>query len=35
VLATRILGELESGQAPKGDHDSSTNRLIEMYRAKK
>jgi glucose-6-phosphate isomerase len=35
VLATRILGELESDQAPKGDHDSSTNRLIEMYRAKK
>jgi glucose-6-phosphate isomerase len=35
VLATRILGELESAQAPKGDHDSSTNRLIEMYRAKK
>ena len=32
VLATRILGELESADAPKGGHDSSTNRLIELYR---
>jgi glucose-6-phosphate isomerase len=35
VLATRILGELESADNPKGGHDSSTNRLIELYRAKK
>jgi glucose-6-phosphate isomerase len=35
VLATRILGELENADAPKGGHDSSTNRLIELYRAKK
>jgi glucose-6-phosphate isomerase len=35
VLATRILGELESADAPKGGHDSSTNRLIELYRQKK
>jgi glucose-6-phosphate isomerase len=35
VLATRILGELESADKPKGGHDSSTNRLIEVYRAKK
>jgi glucose-6-phosphate isomerase len=33
VLATRILGELE-GSGELG-HDSSTNRLIAMYRAKK
>jgi glucose-6-phosphate isomerase len=35
VLATKILGELESADAPKGGHDSSTNRLIELYRARK
>jgi glucose-6-phosphate isomerase len=35
VLATRILGELESADAPKGGHDSSTNALIERYRASK
>jgi glucose-6-phosphate isomerase len=35
VLATRILGELESADAPKGGHDSSTNALIERYRKSK
>ena len=35
VLATRILGELESADAPKQGHDSSTNHLIELYRQKK
>ena len=35
VLATRILGELESGSEPAGAHDSSTNRLIERYRKNK
>jgi glucose-6-phosphate isomerase len=35
VLATRILGELESADAPKGGHDSSTNALIELYRKSK
>ena len=35
VLATRILGELESSSAPDGSHDSSTNRLIERYRKNK
>jgi glucose-6-phosphate isomerase len=35
VLATRILGELESADAPKGGHDSSTNALIERYRENK
>ncbi len=35
VLATRILGELESESAPKADHDSSTNALIERYRKNK
>jgi glucose-6-phosphate isomerase len=35
VLATRILGELESADAPKGGHDSSTNHLIALYRQKK
>jgi glucose-6-phosphate isomerase len=35
VLATKILGELESADAPKGGHDSSTNHLIALYRAKK
>jgi glucose-6-phosphate isomerase len=35
VLATRILGELESATEPDGTHDSSTNRLIERYRKNK
>jgi glucose-6-phosphate isomerase len=33
VLATRILGELESSS--ELTHDSSTNRLIELYRSRK
>jgi len=35
VLATRILGELESSSMLDGSHDSSTNRLIERYRKNK
>jgi glucose-6-phosphate isomerase len=35
VLATKILGELESKDAPKLEHDSSTTNLIEMYRKNK
>jgi glucose-6-phosphate isomerase len=35
VLATRILGELESADAPAKAHDSSTNALIERYRQNK
>ena len=35
VLATRILGELESASEPAATHDSSTNRLIGMYRKNK
>ncbi|SNS96858.1 glucose-6-phosphate isomerase [Granulicella rosea] len=35
VLATKILGELESVEAPAGAHDSSTNSLIAKYRANK
>jgi glucose-6-phosphate isomerase len=35
VLATRILGELESAAAPAKAHDSSTNSLIERYRKNK
>jgi glucose-6-phosphate isomerase len=35
VLATKILGELESAEAPAGKHDSSTNSLIARYRANK
>ena len=35
VLATRILGELESASEPAGSHDSSTNSLIKRYRANK
>jgi glucose-6-phosphate isomerase len=35
VLATRILGELESSSAPGGSHDSSTNSLIQRYRKNK
>jgi len=32
VLAQRIVPELESKQEPNLDHDSSTNRLIRLYR---
>ena len=32
VLATKILGELESADDPKPSHDSSTNALIRRYR---
>ena len=35
VLATRILGELESDKEPTGSHDSSTNALIGRYRENK
>jgi glucose-6-phosphate isomerase len=35
VLATRILGELESSSTPDGSHDSSTNSLIQRYRKNK
>jgi glucose-6-phosphate isomerase len=35
VLATKILGELESKEQPKLEHDSSTTRLIELYRKNK
>lgn len=35
VLATKILGELESKDAPKLEHDSSTTSLIERYRKNK
>jgi glucose-6-phosphate isomerase len=35
VLATRILGELESASEPAGSHDSSTNNLIGKYRKNK
>jgi glucose-6-phosphate isomerase len=35
VLATKILGELESVEEPPMAHDSSTNALIERYRANK
>jgi len=35
LLATRILGELESASEPAATHDSSTNRLIGMYRKNK
>ncbi len=35
ILATRILGELEGEHAPEPTHDSSTNRLIAMYRNNK
>jgi glucose-6-phosphate isomerase len=35
VLATRILSELESATEPAPSHDSSTNRLIAMYRKNK
>jgi glucose-6-phosphate isomerase len=35
VLATKILGELESKDKPKLEHDSSTTNLIELYRKNK
>jgi glucose-6-phosphate isomerase len=35
VLATKILGELESKDAPKLEHDSSTTSLITRYRKNK
>jgi len=35
VLAQKIIGELESPTEPKMDHDTSTTRLINMYRSKK
>ena len=35
VLANRIIPELEAKDAPKLSHDSSTNALIERYRAHK
>ncbi len=35
VLATRILGELESAAEPAAGHDTSTNHLIEIYRKNK
>ena len=35
VLATKILGELESKDQPKLEHDSSTTNLIELYRKNK
>jgi glucose-6-phosphate isomerase len=33
VLANRIIPELESAEAPKLSHDSSTNTLVQRYRA--
>jgi glucose-6-phosphate isomerase len=33
VLANRIIPELENAEAPKLSHDSSTNTLIQRYRA--
>src|SRR5712692_1585352 len=33
VLANRIIPELESAEEPKLTHDSSTNRLIRLYRS--
>ncbi len=35
VLATRILGEIESASEPDGTHDSSTSSLIKRYRTNK
>jgi glucose-6-phosphate isomerase len=32
VLAQRIIPELESKEAPRPQHDSSTNALIARYR---
>jgi len=35
VLATKILGEIESATEPTGTHDTSTTNLIQKYRASK
>ncbi|HZQ09735.1 MAG TPA: glucose-6-phosphate isomerase [Anaerolineae bacterium] len=35
VLAKKIIGELESKDEPKLEHDSSTNTLIRRYRARR
>ena len=35
VLAQRIIPELESAEEPKLAHDSSTNRLLRLYRKRK
>ena len=35
VLATKILGQLESPTAPEANHDTSTNALIARYRKNK
>jgi len=35
VLAQRIIPELENGEEPVPDHDSSTNNLIRRYRKRK
>jgi glucose-6-phosphate isomerase len=35
VLATKILGELESSIEPEMTHDSSTSNLIRRYRKSK
>ncbi len=35
VLATRILGEIESDENLEGKHDSSTSALVERYRSNK
>jgi glucose-6-phosphate isomerase len=35
VLATKVLGELESATEPQLAHDSSTTSLIRRYRASK
>jgi glucose-6-phosphate isomerase len=35
ILATKILGEIESTTPPTGKHDTSTANLIERYRAAK
>ncbi len=35
VLAQRIVSELESKESPALKHDSSTNTLIQRYRANK
>ena len=35
VLASRILGELESDAAPQASHDSSTNHLVALYRERR
>ncbi len=35
VLATRVLGEIESKDKPEGKHDTSTTALVARYRAAK